>query len=538
MADGGLTYGSGMSEQDGRVAVVTGAAVGLGAGFAEALAGLGMNLSLCDVRSEVHDVAAGLAARHGIEARAFTADVSHPADAFGVVDATIDALGAIDVLVANAGTNRPSNAFGTLDDALEAYEANVMTNTAGVFYFGRAVIPHLVERGRGDIVVICTDHVYTEPRRPTGGGPDMDLYDASKWALNGFTTAWAEALTGTGVRVNALCMGATDSNMLRTWVGGDPSPEMIASWKTPTEVAGVLVELLAEGPAGRTGTNVPIWRDEPAVLPAASDDWSDRLGRMKAAVGGRLAGGRVSLEGRVAVVTGAARGLGEAYAAALRSEGVGVIGCDVCDGDQVEMVADVGTRRGVEKVVAAALDRFGGVDLLVNNAARWATTPITDPRDKAVADFDRIMDANLKGPLMLQRATLGSMLERGVGDVVNVSADLVLPPGPISPGCDLFAASKWALCGLTQAWALKLVDTPVRVNAIAVGPTDTPGQRAAHDGRLPAGTVAAWMTPAEQAARLVDLLREGPGGRTGETIASGPGQPSGLPPITRRGDPL
>ncbi len=525
-----------VSEYQGRVAVVTGAAMGLGAGFAEALAGLGMNLSLCDLRPEVHSVATDLAARHGIHARAVTADVSQPRDVFEVVDSTIADLGSIDVLVANAGTNRPSNALGTLDDAVEAYDANLSTNTAGVFFFGRAVIPHMVERDRGEIVNVSTDHVYTEPGRPTGGGPDMDLYDASKWALNGFTTTWAEALSGSGVRVNALCMGATDSNMLRTWVGGEPSPEMVASWKTPAEVAGVLVDLLAEGRDGRSGTNVPIWRDEPAVLPPRSDDPAEILGRMKSAVSGRSPGDRVSLEGRAAIVTGAARGLGRAYADALRSEGVGVIGCDLSAGDHVDLVADVGTRDGVEAVVAAATERLGGVDIVVNNAAQWAATPITDSREKAVADYEQIMGTNVRGPLLLARATLPSMLERGVGDVVNVSADHVLPGGPVAAGSDLYAASKWALCGLTQAWALKLVDTPVRVNAIAVGATDTPMQRVMY-GEPPAETVDGWMTPARQAMLLVDLLREGPGGRTGETIPAG-SAPLTLPSVAQRGDPI
>ncbi len=526
-----------MSEYAGRVALVTGAATGLGAGFAEALAGLGMNLSLCDIRPEVDEVAARLASRHGVEARACRADVSRPGDVFDLVDATVAELGSIDVALANAGTNRPSHALGTLDDGIEAYEANVSTNTAGVFYVGRAVIAHMTARGRGEIVNICTDHVYTEPRRPTGGGPDMDLYDASKWALNGFTTSWARAISGSGVRVNALCMGATDSNMLRTWVGGNPSPEMVASWKTPAEVAGVLVDLLAEGREGRSGTNVPIWRGEPAVLPARSDDPAEMLGRMKSAISGRSSGRRVSLAGRAAIVTGAAGGLGEAYAGALRSEGVDVFGCDLVDGDCVDLVADIGTRAGVEAVVAGATERFGGVDIVVNNAARWARTEVTGSRDEAVADFERIMDANLKGPLMLQRATLPAMLDRGAGDVVNIGADLVLPGGPISPDTDLYAASKWALCGLTQAWALKLVDTPVRVNAIAVGATDTPMQRAIHDGEPSGETLAAWTTPVEQAALLVDLLREGPGGRTGETIPAG-AAPLTLPPVAQRGDPI
>ena len=94
----------------------------------------------------------------------------------------------------------------------------------------------------------------------------MDLYDASKWGLNGFLYAWAKALRPHGVRVNALCMGATDSNMLRDFMGGDVPEEVVSAWMRPEDNARVLVDLLEEGPDGRTACNLNFCIGRPVAL--------------------------------------------------------------------------------------------------------------------------------------------------------------------------------------------------------------------------------------------------------------------------------
>ena len=81
----------------------------------------------------------------------------------------------------------------------------------------------------------------------------MDLYDISKWALAGLTYSWARALQGRNIRVNGLCMGATDSHMLRGFHNNNPSPEEEASWMRTEDAARVLIDLLREGSGGRTG---------------------------------------------------------------------------------------------------------------------------------------------------------------------------------------------------------------------------------------------------------------------------------------------
>jgi len=264
-----------MGMLDGQVAIVTGAAVGLGNQYARALAAEGANVAVCDIRSEIEQLAPELEAA-GVKALAFVADVSRPADVRLVVDGTIAAWGRIDVLISNAGIWRGTAPTDDLDKSLDDYDAVIGTNLKGVYMFGRAVIPHMIAGGGGNIINIASDHIHTHPGRPTGGGPGMDLYDASKWAINGYTIAWAKALKQHNIRVNAFCMGATDSYMLRSFHNFQAPPEMVATWMTAQEVCDLAIQLIRDGPDGRTGENIPAWvgfEVELAPQPRAKQSW-------------------------------------------------------------------------------------------------------------------------------------------------------------------------------------------------------------------------------------------------------------------------
>jgi NAD(P)-dependent dehydrogenase (short-subunit alcohol dehydrogenase family) len=207
-------------------------------------------------------------------------DVAEPDHVWAVCDGALEAFGRVDILVNNVGTWLGSRVTEPLEEATATYERLMAVNTRAAFLFGRALIPQMKRNGRGDIVNIGTDHTYTEPRRPTGGGESMDVYDASKWALNGFTLAWARALEGV-VRVNEISMGRTDSEMLRGF-SPNSTAEEIATWKTPADIAQLVVDLLEEGPQGRTGFNLPVWWMDPIVIPPADAPWSVRVGTMTA----------------------------------------------------------------------------------------------------------------------------------------------------------------------------------------------------------------------------------------------------------------
>lgn len=272
-----------MVELKGKNAIVTGAAVGLGNAYAHALANEGVNVALCDKRDEILGVADELKAL-GIKAHAWQGDVSDPDLVRTVVDGAREAFGSIDILINNAGVWGASVADDDLDKSVADYEQIVGTNLKGEYLFGRAVIPIMIDQGLGgDIVNIATDHMVTcgtpwfrcpklescpwgDSPRPTGGGEIMDLYDAGKWGLNGFLYAWAKALAPHDIRVNAFCMGATDSYMLRSFHNFDPSPEEEASWMKAEDNAKALIDMLKEGPSGRNAQNVNFCVGRPVKL--------------------------------------------------------------------------------------------------------------------------------------------------------------------------------------------------------------------------------------------------------------------------------
>jgi len=269
----------------GRHAIVTGAGRGLGLAFAEALAAAGSAVAVCDIDPAVTERAVALK-EHGVVVWACQADVSQPGDVRRFVDGAAEQLGGIDIVVNNAGAVvATSPADDPWDKAVSDYELLVGTNFKGEYLVGRAAIPYLVRHGGGDIVNITTDHIHTcgypvaldhadapdcpwaATPRPPIGGPGFDLYDGSKWALNGLTNAWARSLHPHGIRVNSFGMGATDTPMYRGFLGDrPPAPGMM----TPAQVAAVLVELLAEGPGGRTGDSIQLWAGHPCVLPPFS----------------------------------------------------------------------------------------------------------------------------------------------------------------------------------------------------------------------------------------------------------------------------
>ncbi|MCI0569197.1 MAG: SDR family oxidoreductase [Myxococcaceae bacterium] len=224
------------------------------------------------------------------------------------------------------------------------------------------------------------------------------------------------------------------------------------------------------------------------------------------------------LEGRVALVTGASRGIGRAVAVALAEAGADLVLTSTRDGgtDEVRVeversgrqalgvAADVGRPGDVDRLVSAALSRFGRVDVLVNNAGVVVRRPLAEMRD---ADFTDVVATNLTGPFLLARRLVPGMVQRRWGRVVNV--------GSISgtlgtPGLSGYCASKWGLNGLTKSLAEELKGTGVTVTAVLPGSVDTDMLKGS--GYAPA------MTPDEVARVVRFLCAEAPEAMTGSLV--------------------
>ncbi len=262
------TYGEPMGMLDGKIGLVTGAASGIGKGIAVGLAEAGADVAMCDISPAITEVAAEIATATGRLVDGVVVDV-RDADAIkAFVDAVAAIHGGLDIVVANAGVWKVTNGLtDSWDDALDDWDRLVGTNLRGVYVTGRAAMPHLVARGGGHLVNVATDHICPPDGFATGGGTFMDVYDSSKWGINGLTQAWSKLLAPHGVRVNALCMDAVVSGMSLGAAGHRATPEVLATWMQPAQIAALLLDLIAEGPGGRTGENIGSWRGHSVVLP-------------------------------------------------------------------------------------------------------------------------------------------------------------------------------------------------------------------------------------------------------------------------------
>ncbi|MBT5723975.1 MAG: SDR family oxidoreductase [Gammaproteobacteria bacterium] len=236
----------------GKVAIVSGAAQGLGRAFAIRLAEEGCMVLGFDVKKEVLNVA-------GVTG--MVADVSKRDDVERVVSKAAG-MGEIAVLVNNAGTWKKTPVDSAWQQALDDWDFIMDTNLKGVMMLSRAVVPFL-QRNGGHIINLST--YYVLPAKSDGTNqPDTDLYNASKWALNGFTDAWAKYLEKDNVKVNGMCMGATDTPMLRGLFPTKQLPAEMASVVMKAEdIAGQMMEIIA---SGRTGENFGAWVGEEITI--------------------------------------------------------------------------------------------------------------------------------------------------------------------------------------------------------------------------------------------------------------------------------
>jgi 3alpha(or 20beta)-hydroxysteroid dehydrogenase len=185
------------------------------------------------------------------------------------------------------------------------------------------------------------------------------------------------------------------------------------------------------------------------------------------------------LEGKVALITGGARGQGAAEARSFAAEGAQVIITDVLDDDGKQTATDIGSAATFHHhdvtseaewtgIVESVLAEHGQLDVLVNNAGILAIAPLTMTTEE---DYRRVIDVNQVGVFLGMKAVVPHMVERQSGSIVNISSVAGLRA---APGMIAYGASKWAVRGMTKTVAREVAPFGVRVNSIHPGIIDTP----------------------------------------------------------------
>ena len=237
------------------------------------------------------------------------------------------------------------------------------------------------------------------------------------------------------------------------------------------------------------------------------------------------------VDGKVAIVTGAAvGGIGESYAATLAAAGASVVCADI-DGGRAEAAAkgiggsaiavtvDITDPASVQAMAAAAVDAFGGVDILVNNAALMEQIIAEQLATVTLERWNQILAVNLTGAMLCAQAVLPSMQARGGGSIVNQSS------GGAWAGPSIYGITKLAIVGLTHAMSNEFAPFKVRANAIAPGMTDsTAGKRLIPEDSpfremlRTAAPLKPFGTPDELCGALLLLCSDAGAWMTGQTL--------------------
>ena len=241
-----------------------------------------------------------------------------------------------------------------------------------------------------------------------------------------------------------------------------------------------------------------------------------------------------ALDGKTAILTGGAEGIGMTYAHALASEGASVAIWDVISPDKIVaevrakggkcigMTCDVTDARAVSQNLAGVLAEFGGVQILVNNAAVFARMLDLKPFEELTsAEFDKALAVNVRGPFECAKAVSPLMRKQGYGKIVNIASGTAFKG---TAGMLHYVASKGAVISMTRAMANELGGDGVRVNCIAPGLVLTeaiarPGLERFREGAVATRFLKQPQMPQDLAGALVFLASPASDFITGQILA-------------------
>jgi 3-oxoacyl-[acyl-carrier protein] reductase len=209
-----------------------------------------------------------------------------------------------------------------------------------------------------------------------------------------------------------------------------------------------------------------------------------------------------ALKDKVAIITGAGRGLGKAFALRFAAEGARLLLPDIGleraeavakeiregGGEAYAVLTDISKEQDTQKMAAEVMRRYGRVDILLNNAAMYYGVARRDWDAWTVEDWDRLFEVNVRGTYLCCKAIGPLMVKAGKGKIINIASDVFLLPGAVN--LMAYAVSKAAVYGLTQALARALGPSGINVNSIGPGFTATEaslgqdGNEAAFEGTI------------------------------------------------------
>jgi NAD(P)-dependent dehydrogenase (short-subunit alcohol dehydrogenase family) len=244
------------------------------------------------------------------------------------------------------------------------------------------------------------------------------------------------------------------------------------------------------------------------------------------------------LSNRAAIVTGGAKGIGAHYSRALAAEGARVMIADIADGNSLAQeiaaahgansvastIADVSDEGAVKEMVAATMERFGKIDILVNNAALYAPLQETNCTEIEAKLWDQVMAVNLRGPFLMVKHVAPHMRAQGYGKIINIGSGTAFRG---IPWMLHYVTSKGGIMAMTRALARELGEDGIRVNTLAPGFTlsdtvmsENPGHVAtARDFAVRSRSLKRDEQPQDLLGALVFLASADSDFVTGQTIA-------------------